>query len=61
MRCPICKRPAPPRAENPNAPFCSERCRLVDLGKWLSEDYRIAGPRLGDEPPAGEPDDGVGE
>ncbi len=26
---------------NPYRPFCSERCRLVDLGKWLNEDYRI--------------------
>ncbi len=24
-------------------PFCSERCRLVDLGKWFDEEYRIAG------------------
>jgi hypothetical protein len=61
VRCPICKSPAPKRAENPNHPFCSERCRLADLGKWLSEDYRIAGSRLGDEPPPGEAEDGEGE
>jgi endogenous inhibitor of DNA gyrase (YacG/DUF329 family) len=24
-------------------PFCSERCKLADLGRWLSEDYRVAG------------------
>lgn len=24
-------------------PFCSERCRLIDLGKWFGEEYRIAG------------------
>jgi len=29
-------------------PFCSERCRLVDLGRWLKEEYRIPGPRAGD-------------
>jgi len=30
---------------NPHRPFCSERCRTIDLGRWLSEDYRIpAGP-----------------
>lgn len=40
-RCPTCKGPAAPRPANPAAPFCSERCRLVDLGKWLSEDFRI--------------------
>ncbi len=38
----------PPRAENPAFPFCSGRCRLLDLGKWLGEDYRIPGPRAGD-------------
>jgi endogenous inhibitor of DNA gyrase (YacG/DUF329 family) len=30
-------------------PFCSERCHLVDLGRWLGEEYRIAGP-LADVP-----------
>jgi len=35
-------------------PFCSDRCRLVDLGRWLSEDYRIAGPPAGDGAPQGE-------
>jgi len=29
-------------------PFCSDRCRLVDLGKWLGEEYRVPGPRAGD-------------
>lgn len=26
---------------NPRFPFCSERCRLVDLGRWIDEEYRI--------------------
>ncbi len=47
-KCPICGRPAPPRAENRSFPFCSDRCRLVDLGRWLGEDYRIPGARAGD-------------
>jgi uncharacterized protein len=38
----------PPRAENRAFPFCSDRCRLVDLAKWLGEEYRIPGPRPGD-------------
>ncbi len=42
-RCPICKRDVLPRAHNPAFPFCSLRCREVDLGKWLGEEYRIAG------------------
>jgi endogenous inhibitor of DNA gyrase (YacG/DUF329 family) len=33
-------------------PFCSERCKLVDLGRWLSGAYRIPGGAT--EPPAGE-------
>lgn len=39
--CPICRGPVAPRAENPAFPFCSERCRLVDLGRWLGEAYAI--------------------
>ncbi len=39
--CPICSRPASPRAQNPAAPFCSPRCKQVDLGQWLSESYRV--------------------
>jgi len=31
--------------DNPYRPFCSERCRLIDLGKWVSEDYRIPGEK----------------
>ena len=27
--------------ENPSRPFCSERCRMIDLGAWASESYRI--------------------
>ncbi len=46
--CPICGKPAAPRPQNRSAPFCSDRCRLIDLGKWLGEDYRIPGPRPGD-------------
>ncbi|MDH4163221.1 MAG: DNA gyrase inhibitor YacG [Nitrospirota bacterium] len=42
VRCPACKKAAT-WEENPFRPFCSERCRLIDLGKWASEEYRIAG------------------
>ena len=58
MRCPICKKPMdePPATSSTRAayPFCSERCRLIDLGRWLSGKYQI--PVRGDEeedlPPA---------
>jgi uncharacterized protein len=47
--CPICNRPAQPRPANRSYPFCSARCRLLDLSKWLGEEYRIAGGRAGDD------------
>jgi len=60
-RCAICRKPVLPRAENRSFPFCSDRCRLIDLSKWLGEEYRIAGPRAGDgaagPPPADEEED----
>jgi uncharacterized protein len=39
--CPVCAAPAAPRSENRVFPFCSERCRTIDLGRWLDERYRI--------------------
>jgi endogenous inhibitor of DNA gyrase (YacG/DUF329 family) len=39
--CPICKREVPGDEEAPR-PFCSARCRAIDLGSWLDERYRIA-------------------
>ncbi len=60
--CAICGRPVPPRSGNRSFPFCSDRCRLVDLAKWLGEEYRIPGRRAGDDtederPPPPEEDD----
>ncbi len=42
-RCPICKREIPEDAPAPR-PFCSARCRAVDLGSWLDGRYRISSP-----------------
>jgi endogenous inhibitor of DNA gyrase (YacG/DUF329 family) len=43
MRCPIChKKVSIPG--NPYRPFCSERCKWIDLNNWLSERYRISTP-----------------
>ncbi|MDP9000143.1 MAG: DNA gyrase inhibitor YacG [Myxococcota bacterium] len=39
--CPICRRTAAPSAEKAAFPFCSARCKLIDLGKWLDESYRV--------------------
>lgn len=44
IKCPICKKKTS-WENNPFKPFCSERCKLIDLGKWASEDYRIAGEK----------------
>jgi hypothetical protein len=44
MRCPICKKPATEPADaGPKSPFpfCSERCKLIDLGRWLDGAYQI--------------------
>ncbi|HOL73246.1 MAG TPA: DNA gyrase inhibitor YacG [Bryobacteraceae bacterium] len=42
MKCPICKKEVAPGG--PYVPFCSDRCRLIDLGNWASEKYRISTP-----------------
>ncbi|MGH8148811.1 MAG: DNA gyrase inhibitor YacG [Steroidobacteraceae bacterium] len=42
VKCPTCGRSIPWSKESPLRPFCSERCKLIDLGGWLSEERRIA-------------------
>lgn len=42
MKCPICKRPV--KLSDPDAPFCSTRCREVDLDHWATEKYVISTP-----------------
>src|SRR5439155_12736709 len=39
MKCPICKKEVAPG--DPDFPFCSERCRVIDLGNWASGKYAI--------------------
>jgi len=41
VNCPHCNKPVPWSAESPYRPFCSERCKLIDLGQWANEEYRI--------------------
>jgi uncharacterized protein len=54
--CPICKRVLADAPENHGPrPFCSTRCKLVDLGNWLSEAYRI--PAASDEESVAASDD----
>lgn len=40
--CPTCRKPV--KNSDPEFPFCSPRCRLIDLGKWASGDYVISSP-----------------
>jgi endogenous inhibitor of DNA gyrase (YacG/DUF329 family) len=54
MKCPICKKEVAPGA--PDFPFCSERCRIIDLGNWASERYVISSPAEPKEP-SEKPDD----
>lgn len=61
--CPSCHEPVPQAPENRCFPFCSQRCRTIDLGRWLNGEYRIAvsheGEDDGREPAAGPQRDGA--
>ena len=51
VKCPQCGKPIPWTAESKWRPFCSERCKTIDLGAWASEHYRI---RTSEAPESGE-------
>ena len=44
MRCPICKKEYSDDEAHrpPTYPFCSERCKLIDLGRWLGDKYQLS-------------------
>lgn len=46
VRCPHCKKLVPFDKSNPFRPFCSERCKLIDLGEWASDENVIPGQPL---------------
>jgi len=46
LQCPTCKKTVLWNDTFPFRPFCSDRCRLIDLGEWASENHRIAGDSL---------------
>jgi hypothetical protein len=46
VKCPTCARPLEWSAKSPWRPFCSERCKLIDLGAWISEKHSIPGEPL---------------
>ena len=51
VNCPQCGKEVVWNSESRYRPFCSERCKLIDLGAWANEGYRIAG----DEPQTDQP------
>ena len=57
--CPTCGRSCEgTRKEFPALPFCTDRCRMVDLGSWLSESFRISAPVAEEDLDAGVPTEG---
>jgi len=57
VRCPQCGGESLWRADNPFRPFCCQRCKLIDLGAWASEAYRVPVQETTDplsEPPPAE-------
>ncbi len=59
MTCPICKKPV--ELTDPYMPFCSERCKLIDLGNWASGKYVISTPLKPGEVPKQTDDEPEGE
>lgn len=49
ITCPTCSKKNTWTPENTFKPFCSERCKLIDLGEWASETRRIAGEKINKE------------
>ena len=56
LPCPTCKRAVEYSPDNKWRPFCSERCKLIDLGEWAAEKHAI--PDKDDEPREFDGDDG---
>jgi endogenous inhibitor of DNA gyrase (YacG/DUF329 family) len=54
VKCPTCGRSIEWSDQSPFRPFCSERCRIIDLGAWLTEKHAIPGSETQLEPDAPE-------
>jgi len=57
IRCPICHRDRDIADDAPHRPFCSSRCKTIDLGNWLGEAYRFSSPIDLDDSMGAETDD----
>jgi len=49
VTCPGCKKKTLYSSTNPHRPFCSDRCRLIDLGAWASDSYRVAATAVNED------------
>ncbi len=49
VRCPLCRKETPWQG-NAYRPFCSERCRTLDLGAWASDTYHVPGEQVDPTP-----------
>jgi uncharacterized protein len=55
VRCPACGGDSVYAPSNPYRPFCSERCKNMDLGAWASESFRVPDETPPDDMPFGDP------
>ncbi|REK09026.1 MAG: DNA gyrase inhibitor YacG [Planctomycetota bacterium] len=53
VRCPTCSQKFDP-SDSPAMPFCSVRCRRIDLGRWMSEDISIPFREVPEDPDCGD-------
>jgi uncharacterized protein len=61
VTCPRCKKPAVFTIDNPSRPFCSERCQLLDLGRWADGKYAVPGEPVGSQAEVNKNDEDDGE
>jgi uncharacterized protein len=54
INCPICNKENTWKPENTFRPFCSERCKLIDLGEWANESRKIPGKPISPHLPTGQ-------
>lgn len=55
VRCPTCSGPSLFAPANRFRPFCSERCKQIDLGAWANEEFRVPAPTPPEDTPFGDP------
>jgi endogenous inhibitor of DNA gyrase (YacG/DUF329 family) len=54
VKCPTCQKDVPWTEASKTKPFCSDRCKLIDLGAWASEEHSIPGDPSLDDPMSSE-------